>query len=109
MLCKIKINLGEHPRGAGLGFINCDDEEDCIQGSGSGDGTHTGGEYGSRSSYTGSNDYGGTSSNPSGGSSDDDSYGYPAGTDSKWALNPLFSCPLALYTLNRFQVDPRTI
>ena len=23
----------------GLGFINCDDEEDCIQGSGSGDGT----------------------------------------------------------------------
>ena len=79
-----KFDLGEGglPK-AGIGFINCDDEEDCIQGSGSGDGLHPGlnggGDYGSRSSYTGSNDNGGTSSNT--GSSDEDYWA--GGTDSK--------------------------
>ena len=94
--------LGERPN---IGFINCDDEEDCIQGSGSGDGTHPGGDYGggSRNTYSGSNDNRGTSSNPNGGTSDDS---WSMGdSESKWALNPF----LSLYTLNRFQVDPRTI
>lgn len=92
-----ECKLGERPSGASLGDINCDDEEDCIQGSGSGDGTHPGGDYRSRDYNTGSNDNGGTSSNPSGGTKYNAGEDWDASSDSKWALNPLF-CPFTLLT-----------
>ena len=85
-----ECKLGERPSGASLGDINCDDEEDCIQGSGSGDGTHPGGDYRSRDYNTGSNDNGGTSSNPSGGTKYNAENWDDASSDSKWALNPFF-------------------
>ena len=62
---------------AGLGFINCDDEEDCVQGSGSGDGT-PGSEYNSNKPNRGNP---GGSSNPN---VPDEEVWYPGGTDSKW-------------------------
>ena len=74
------LNVGE-PR-AGLGFINCDDEEDCIQGSGSGDYTGTGGPL-----YTGSHSSPGYSNNNMGNNpSGTNEEFYARGTDSKSAL-----------------------
>ena len=73
-----------------LVFINCDDEEDCVQGSGSGDGT-PGSEFNSNTGFgssqrnKGSNSGGGTSGGGKKSSSGSDEEVFiPGGTDSKF-------------------------
>ena len=81
-----------------LVFINCDDEEDCVQGSGSGDGT-PGSEFNSNTGFgssqrnKGSNSGGGTSGGGKKSSSGSDEEVFiPGGTDSKFQ-NVVFTVP----------------